>query len=128
SMANAGVLAASRFPFAMSRDHLLPKSLGKIHSRFLTPLTSIVLSSLIIALIILTMDVEKVAKLASVFIIQMFILVNITVIALRESRAQWYKPKYRSPLYPGQHLFGIVSGLILLFYMGQLTLFSMLLV
>lgn len=128
SMANAGVLAASRFPFAMSRDHLLPKIFGGIHPRFLTPLWSIILSGLIIGIIILTLDVEKVAKLASVFIIQMFILVNFTVITLRESGVQWYKPKYRSPMYPFFHIFGISSGLVLLFYMGELTLMSLVMV
>ena len=37
SMANSGVLAASRFPFAMSRDSLLPPFLKKLHPKYLTP-------------------------------------------------------------------------------------------
>ena len=44
SMANAGILAASRFPFAMSRDRLLPSFLGKLQRIFLTPINSIILS------------------------------------------------------------------------------------
>src|SRR5690606_6132182 len=67
-------------------------------------------------------------KLASVFIIQMFILVNITVIALRESGTRWYRPKYKSPFYPLHHLFGVLSGLTLLIYMDQLTILSLIMV
>ena len=33
SVANAGILSASRYPLAMSRDHLLPKSLRKVDGK-----------------------------------------------------------------------------------------------
>ena len=48
SMANAGLLASSRFPFAMSRDHLMPDRFGRLHKSFLTPTWSILASGLII--------------------------------------------------------------------------------
>ena len=82
SMANSGVLAASRFPFAMAMDKLLPDFMGKIHPKFLTPVSSIVLTCLTMALVILFLDVEKIAKLASAFMVTMFISVNICVVIL----------------------------------------------
>ncbi len=118
SMANSGVLAASRFPFAMAIDELLPKFMGKIHSKYLTPVVTIILTCFVMALVILFLDVEKIAKLASAFMVTMFILVNSCVIVLRETSAQWYKPPYRSPFYPFVQLFGIVSGVILLIFLG----------
>ena len=36
SMANSGVLASSRFPFAMGKDKLMPGFLGSVSSRFMT--------------------------------------------------------------------------------------------
>ena len=36
SMANSGVLASSRFPFAMGKDRLMPGFLGSVSSRFMT--------------------------------------------------------------------------------------------
>ena len=57
----------------------------------------------------------------------MFITVNLCVIILRETSVQWYNPSYKSPFYPYIQLFGIISGLILLFYLGImpiLVLFS----
>jgi len=118
SMANSGVLAASRFPFAMAIDKLLPDFMGKIHSKFLTPVVTILMTCFLMALVILFLDVEKIAKLASAFMVMMFILVNACVIVLRETSAQWYNPPYRSPLYPFVQLFGIFSGIALLVFLG----------
>lgn len=118
SMANSGVLASSRFPFAMARDKLLPTFMGRIHSKYLTPVVTIVITCVVMALVILFLDVEKIAKLASAFMVMMFILVNACVIILRETSAQWYNPPYRSPFYPFVQLFGIISGIILLVFLG----------
>ena len=118
SMANSGVLAASRFPFAMAIDKLLPDFMGKIHSKFLTPVVTIVMTCFLMALVILFLDVEKIAKLASAFMVMMFILVNACVIVLRETSAQWYNPPYKSPWYPFVQLFGIFSGIALLIFLG----------
>ena len=118
SMANSGVLAASRFPFAMAIDKLLPDFMGKIHSKYLTPVVTITMTCFLMALVILFLDVEKIAKLASAFMVMMFILVNACVIVLRETSAQWYNPPYRSPLYPFVQLFGIFSGVALLVFLG----------
>lgn len=118
SMANSGVLAASRFPFAMAIDQLLPEFMSKIHSKYLTPVVTIAMTCFVMGLVILFLDVEKIAKLASAFMVMMFILVNACVIVLRETSAQWYAPPYKSPLYPFVQLFGIGSGIALLILLG----------
>lgn len=128
SMANSGVLASSRFPFAMAMDKLLPDNLGKVHKRYLTPINTILLTCLIMGLVILFLDVEKIVKLASAFKVTMFIAVNICVIVLRETGVQWYKPTYISPLYPYIQLFGILTGLILLFYLGWMPILILLII
>ncbi len=126
SMANSGVLAASRFPFAMAIDELLPRFMSKIHSKYLTPVSTIVLTCIVMTLVILFLDVEKIAKLASAFMVSMFISVNACVIVLRETSAQWYKPQYRSPMYPFVQLFGIISGIILLVFLGLMPFVAIL--
>lgn len=118
---NAGVLAGSRFPFAMSRDYLLPKILGNLHNRYLTPVPSIVLSGVIVALAIIFLDIAKIAKLASAFMILIYMLENLCVIVLRETRPQWYKPGYKAPLYPALQIFGLICGVIFLYTMGALS-------
>lgn len=122
--ANAGVLAGSRFPFAMARDNLLPTILGKLHHKYLTPILSIILSGVIVGFVLVTFEVDKIAKLASAFMILIYILENVSVVVLRESRTQWYKPGYKAPMYPLLQIFGIISGLALLFAMGKITILA----
>ena len=54
----------------------------------------------------------------------MFIFNELSVIVLRETNAQWYKPSFRSPLYPYVQIFGILSGIVLLSYLGIMPLLS----
>lgn len=126
SMANAGVLASSRFPFAMGRDNLIPSQFGHLHKKFLTPVWSILISGTLIAIVISFLDVPKIAKLASSFILIIYMLENVAVIVLRETRVQWYKPEYKSKFYPFTQIIGIISSLVLLSEMGQLALVGML--
>ena len=126
SMANSGVLASSRFPFAMARDKMLPDFLGSVSAKFMTPVYSIIVTASIIGLAIIYLDVEKIAKLASAFKVLMFISVNLAVIVLRETNAQWYNPSYKSPFYPYVQVFGVISGVVLLAYLGLLPLLSVL--
>ena len=128
SMANSGVLATSRFPFAMALDKLLPSALAKIHSKYLTPVNTIVLTGVMMAIVILSLDVIKIVKLASAFKVFMFISVNMSVIILRETSVQWYQPSYKSPFYPYMQIFGIISGFILLFYLGWMPILTLLII
>ncbi|MCF8059760.1 MAG: amino acid permease [Bacteriovoracaceae bacterium] len=118
SMANSGILAASRFPFAMARDKLLPSPLGRLNRKYLTPVWSIIISGLVMSFVLLNMDVTKIAKFASAFMILIYMAENISVIVLREARVQWYKPEYKSPFYPYVQIIGIILNIILLSYMG----------
>jgi nucleotide-binding universal stress UspA family protein len=121
---NAGVLASSRFPFAMSRDGLLPEVWSKVHKKFLTPINTIAITCVAIALVVLFLDVFEIAKLASAFKVMMFVSVNLAVIVLRETAAQWYQPKYKSPLYPWVQIFGIVTGIFFLVFLGMVPMLA----
>ena len=72
------------------------------------------------------MDVVKIAKLASAFKVLMFISTNLSIIVLRETNAQWYNPSFRSPLYPYVQIFGILSGIVLLAFLGIMPILSVL--
>ncbi len=122
SMANAGLLASSRFPFAMARDRLLPAAFSWVHPRFLTPLPSIAATAAVMAAALVLLDVAKIAKLAGSFMIVAFTAVNLTVILLRETDTQWYRPSFRTPWYPWVQLVGAVAGVALLVQLGLLAL------
>ena len=118
SMAVAGLLAASRFPFAMSRDSLLPQRLHEVNQTFMTPVWSILLTSTVMAFAIVFLPVEQIAKLASAFMILAFMFICGTVFVLRENAAAWYQPRFRAPLYPYLQFVGILLGVMLLWAMG----------
>ncbi len=118
SMANAGVLVSSRFPFAMSRDKLLPTFLGRLTKKFLTPLWSIMMSCFLIALFIVFLNPSQIVKFASSFIIFIYVMENFIVILFREMRVQWYNPSYKTPFYPFLQIFGLTSGIVFLIAIG----------
>ena len=118
SMANAGLLASSRFPFAMARDGLLPARLRHVHEGFRTPVAAIFLTGALMAVAVLFLDVKSLAKLASSMMIAGFLAVNLAVIVLRESSTQWYRPTWKTPLYPLPQVVGVVVCVGLLVLLG----------
>lgn len=121
AVSNAGILSASRYPLAMSRDRLLPGVLGKLTGSNVPAVAIAATVGLVIATI-LFLDPAKIAKLASAFQLLMFSLVCLAVIVMRESRIESYDPGYRSPLYPWTQIVGIATPFVLVFQMGGLAI------
>ena len=125
SVANACILSASRYPMAMSRDHLLPPILGLVGKRG-TPMVSICLTVASILFFLLVLDPIRIAKLASAFQLLMFAMLCLAVIVMRESEIESYDPGYRSPLYPWMQIVGILAPIWVIVEMGWLpALFSL---
>ena len=120
--ANGGILAASRSPLAMSRDNLLPPHFAHVNRRFNTPHLSILVTGGFMIVAIVCLDIQSLVKTASTLMILLFILVNISVIVMRESRIQSYRPKFRSPWYPYIQIFAILAYSLLLIDMGKVPL------
>jgi APA family basic amino acid/polyamine antiporter len=118
SMANAGVLASSRFPLAMSRDSLVPGQLSRISERFKTPRNAILLTGGLLLALIAFVPVVELAKLASAFQILVFAIVNVALIVFRTSGIESYQPTFRAPGYPYVQVVGLIGGLALLTQMG----------
>jgi amino acid transporter len=121
SMALAGIMASSRFPFAMARDNLLPEALENVHPKYQTPHLAIIGTGIAMAAAITLLPVHDIAKLASGFKIMIFIVINACVIVLRRASKthSWYNPEWKSPLYPWIQFFGIIGGVVLIYLMGS---------
>ncbi|MFC5367146.1 APC family permease [Salinirubrum litoreum] len=122
SMANAGVLASSRFPLAMSRDSLAPQRLARVSRRFKTPRNAILLTGGLLAALIAFVPVVELAKLASAFQILVFAIVNVALIVFRRSGVDSYDPSFRAPAYPYLQIAGVIGGFALLTQMGTLPI------
>lgn len=119
---NGGLLAASRNPMAMARDNLIPHSFSSVNSKTKTPVVSIISTTIIMILFILFLDLEHLVKVASTMMILLFIMVNLSVILMRESRITTYRPAFRSPLYPWLQIAGIIFYILILLNMGTYSL------
>ena len=121
STANAGIMAASRYIFSSSRDGLLPAWLSRINSKFGTPHIAILITGLFMCGA-LFLEIPLLVKAASAVLILTYIFSCLSVIILRESRLQNYRPRFHSPLYPWVQITGIIGLAILLFSMDFIAL------
>ncbi|HIE43381.1 MAG TPA: amino acid permease [Candidatus Omnitrophica bacterium] len=118
STANAGILSASRSPMAMARDNLVPPFFSRINRKFKTPHYSIISTGLFMFVVIAFLDLEHLVEVASALMILLFVLENISVIVMRESKMPNYRPKFKAPFYPWLQILGILGPLFLLLEFG----------
>lgn len=118
--ANAGIMSASRYPMALSRDNLLPQFISVIHHKFETPVRSVLLTGCFIILA-LFLPLEILVKSASAVVLTSYVLANFAIIILRESRLQNYRPSFRAPFYPWIQIFSILIFSFLIIDMGIAT-------
>jgi len=117
STANSGIMAASRYPLALSRDGLLPNIFKKISSKFQTPYMAIFITgAVMIVSLFFTLDI--LVEAASTVLIMTYLFSCIAVIIMRQSGVQNYRPRFKSPIYPFPQIVGILGCGFLLFEMG----------
>lgn len=122
STANAGIMAASRYPMALSRDGLLPPFFQRVNKKFNTPHISILFTG-VFMVIAMFFKIDILVEAASTVLILTFLFSGIAVIIMRESGLQNYQPRFRAPLYPWVQIIGIIGFGTLLFEMGREVLF-----
>ena len=80
------IIGASRVLFAMSRDHLMPPGLSKVHPKFKTPYVITIGIGILAALIAGLTPIGKLEEMVNIGTLTAFILVSIGVIVLRRKR------------------------------------------
>ena len=123
STANAGLMAASRYPLGMSRDRLLPAYFQKITANTNIPYIAVIVTGFFMISAILFLRIELLVEIASSILILLYIFANLSVILFRESKISSYRPKFHAPFYPTLQIFGIIGGIFLLVEMGAGILF-----
>ncbi len=118
---NAGLIAASRNVYALSRDGMMPRLFGKISRDFSTPFVAVVVSGLISGLLIMTNAVEYVASIADFGYLIVISMVCASVIFLRVTDPM-VKRLYKVPFYPYTSIIGIILPIVLLLFLEQTAL------
>ena len=102
--------AQSRVCHAMSRDGLLPRRLGGLHSRYRTPAFATVVVAAVSALAAALLPITLLADLVSLGTIGVFSVVAIAVMKLRNSHPELERP-FKVP-FGGIHVRGIWIGTV----------------
>jgi len=121
SMANVSLLAISRFPYAMSRDGLIPPFFGKVWEKTNAPYVSILMASGVMAVCVIFLPTKKLVKLGSSFKLLIFLIENLALFVFRwhmHTTETWYRPKFKVPLYPYLQFFGITGEFLMIVLMG----------
>lgn len=95
---NALLLAASRIPYAMSRDRLMPAALGTVNAGG-TPVNALLAGTALALVLILTGTFATVVALLAFFFVANYVLVFTSLFVQRRRAADLPRP-FRVPLYP----------------------------
>jgi basic amino acid/polyamine antiporter, APA family len=91
------MLGQSRVLFAMSRDHLLPPGLAKVHPRYGTPYRITIATGIVVALLAGFVPLTALAELVNIGTLFAFFLVSIGVWWLRRTRPDLHR-SFKVPL------------------------------
>ncbi len=116
--ANAGIMTASRYLVALSSDRLLPETISQTTSKKNTPYKAISITAIVIIFTSL-LQLETLVKAASTVFVLSYVLAAFSVIVLRESGVQNYRPVFKTPLYPWLQLATIIGFCFILLEMGE---------
>jgi basic amino acid/polyamine antiporter, APA family len=114
------MLAAPRALFAFGRDGLIPRAFGSVHSRFRTPHVAIVTQALVCAVLAITSSFGKLATLATVSILAVYLLCCIAawILRRRDVRAEGALPFQT----PGGPVVPILAVVVILWLLSSATL------
>jgi APA family basic amino acid/polyamine antiporter len=112
------MIGAARVVFAMSRDHLMPRQLGKTHAKWGTPYRLTIAIGIIVAIVAGLTPIGKLEEMVNIGTLAAFTLVSIAVPLLRKSRPDIK----RSFTVPGNPVIPILAALICIYLMLNLSL------
>ncbi len=116
--ANAGIMTASRYLFALSEDQLLPQPFSRVAAKAGTPYVAILVTGVLV-LSAMFVRLEVLVEAASTVFVLGYVLASSSVIVLRESGLQNYRPSFRTPLYPWVQLITIIGFAFIVLEMGE---------
>ena len=93
------ILAAGRATFEFGRVRYVPPRLGKVHPKFKTPATALIVNMLVGIVALLTGKTGEIITIACFGAITLYIISMISLFALRKNEPNLERP-FRVPLYP----------------------------
>lgn len=117
---SGGFIGQTRVFFAIARDGLLPGIFARIHSKFKTPVFSILVISLIAAIIAAFVPLTDLVQLVNIGTLVAFIIVSFAVIVLRRQQPDIPRP-FKTPLVPIIPAIAIIFCILLVIELPTVT-------
>src|SRR6476660_7669735 len=114
------LMSQPRIFFSMSRDHLLPAGVSKVHPRFRTPYITTMITCFIVALVAGFVPIEILGEMTSIGTLFAFVVVSLAVIVLRVKRPDARRP-FRVPFGFVIPVLGVLSCLYLMVSLSVMT-------
>ncbi len=114
---NATTFSSARVAFAMGRHYNLPHKLSAIHSKFKTPYVSVIMSSIIMAIMAYALPLDSIAQASAVIFLLLFTQVNISVITIRKMYGDKLDYGFKTPFFPIVPIIGIILKMGLAVYL-----------
>lgn len=111
------MVGATRLIFSMSRDHLLPVGLAKVHPTRRTPWLITIIVTVVCALTAALTPVGKLEEMVNIGTLSAFVLVSVGVVVLRHKRPDLPR-SFKVPFSP---VLPIISALVCLYLTLNLT-------
>ena len=114
------LMSQPRIFFAMSRDHLLPPGVSKVHPRFRTPYITTMITGVVVAIVAGLTPIQILGEMTSIGTLFAFVVVSMAVIILRVKR-----PDARRPFrVPGGHIIPVLGVISCTYLMIALTVMT----
>jgi basic amino acid/polyamine antiporter, APA family len=113
------LIGLSRVSFAMARNGQLPSPIAKIDGRFGTPYVSILSAGLLMTALVLFLNLTQTVAITSFSILAAQAVLNYSAARLRSKMPN--SGTFKTPMYPLIPLFGLVSSIILMFSLPQVS-------
>ncbi len=114
----SNIVAGSRVLFSMARKKIIPEFLSKI-SKNGTPTYTIIICGILIPLIVIfsSGDLNKLSSTFNLGSLLTFTFINLSLLKLRRTMPD-IKRGFKVPLYPITPIVGVISCIILIFYLS----------
>lgn len=106
------LIVTSRMMYGMARDKALPKGLSRISPKYRTPIISVLLTMGFTIIPILFGDISLVAHATVIGVLINFILVNISLLALRKKKPDIERPFELKPSIKGFPVIALLGSII----------------
>lgn len=107
------LIGLSRVSYAMARNEQLPKTVGKVSSRFGTPYVSILFMGGLLVVLTSFLSLKQSAAITSFALLSTHMVVNLSAIRLRKKIPN--SNGFKMPLFPLIPILGLISCVILMF-------------